>query len=110
MTQKEFTESLDEALSWIRSIQKRLKATDNTQGPRHALEARLRETEVRPLTRHVHLTNARRCRTQHLNSKTMTLMVMLACSVDHFRSWDMLVPSSHVLLRMMTGAGLGQVC
>lgn len=50
MTQQEFTESLEEALSWIRSVQKRLKATDNTQGPRHALEARLRETEVRPLT------------------------------------------------------------
>lgn len=49
MTQQEFTESLEEALSWIRSIQKRLKATDNTHGPRHALEARLRETEVRVL-------------------------------------------------------------
>lgn len=49
MTQQEFTESLEEALSWIRSVQERLKATDNTHGPRHALEARLRETEVRIL-------------------------------------------------------------
>ncbi|CAF98175.1 unnamed protein product [Tetraodon nigroviridis] len=45
MTQQEFTESLEEALSWIRGVQERLKATDNTHGPRHALEARLRETE-----------------------------------------------------------------
>lgn len=49
MTQQEFTESLEEALSWIGGVQKRLKAIDNTHGPRHALEARLRETEVRVL-------------------------------------------------------------
>uniref|UniRef100_A0A3B4VGI9 Spectrin repeat containing, nuclear envelope family member 3 n=1 Tax=Seriola dumerili TaxID=41447 RepID=A0A3B4VGI9_SERDU len=43
--QQEFTESLEVALSWMRAIQERLKANDNTQGPRDALEARLRETE-----------------------------------------------------------------
>lgn len=50
MTQQEFMESLEEAFSWIHTIQKRLKAIDDTHGPRHALEARLRETEVRCLT------------------------------------------------------------
>lgn len=50
MTQQEFMESLEVALSWMRAIQERLKANDNTQGPRDALEARLRETEVRYLT------------------------------------------------------------
>lgn len=49
MAQQEFLESREEALSWIRTVQRRLKVTDNTHGPRHALEARLRETEVRPL-------------------------------------------------------------
>ncbi|XP_076026714.1 nesprin-3-like [Genypterus blacodes] len=43
--QQEFTESLEAALSWMQAIQERLKANDNTQGPRDALEARLRETE-----------------------------------------------------------------
>uniref|UniRef100_UPI0037E896BD nesprin-3 isoform X1 n=2 Tax=Semicossyphus pulcher TaxID=241346 RepID=UPI0037E896BD len=43
--QQEFMESLEAALSWMRAIQERLKANDNTQGPRDALEARLRETE-----------------------------------------------------------------
>ncbi|XP_008294505.1 nesprin-3 isoform X2 [Stegastes partitus] len=43
--QQEFTESLEAALSWMRAVQERLKANDNTQGPRDALEARLRETE-----------------------------------------------------------------
>ncbi|XP_024909842.1 nesprin-3 isoform X2 [Cynoglossus semilaevis] len=43
--QQEFTASLDAALSWIASIQERLKANDKTQGTRDALEARLRETE-----------------------------------------------------------------
>ncbi|KAL7380794.1 hypothetical protein ABVT39_024193 [Epinephelus coioides] len=43
--QQEFTESLEAALSWMRAIQERLKANDNTQGPRDALESRLRETE-----------------------------------------------------------------
>uniref|UniRef100_A0A7N6B258 KASH domain-containing protein n=1 Tax=Anabas testudineus TaxID=64144 RepID=A0A7N6B258_ANATE len=48
MTQQElqeFSENLDTALSWMQAIQERLKANDNTQGPRDALEARLRETE-----------------------------------------------------------------
>ncbi|XP_023130111.1 nesprin-3 isoform X2 [Amphiprion ocellaris] len=43
--QQEFMENLEAALSWMRAIQERLKANDNTQGPRDALEARLRETE-----------------------------------------------------------------
>ncbi|KAK2825829.1 hypothetical protein Q5P01_020043 [Channa striata] len=43
--QQEFTERLETALTWMQAIQERLKATDNTQGPRDALEARLRETE-----------------------------------------------------------------
>ncbi|XP_034531179.1 nesprin-3 [Notolabrus celidotus] len=43
--QLEFMESLEAALSWMRTIKERLKANDNTQGPRDALEARLRETE-----------------------------------------------------------------
>ncbi|KAM6912174.1 nesprin-3 [Xenentodon cancila] len=48
MTQQErqeFMESLEAALSWMRAVQERLKTNDNTQGPRKALEARLRETE-----------------------------------------------------------------
>lgn len=45
--QQEFTENLELALSWMHAIQGRLKANDSTQGPRDALEARLRETEVR---------------------------------------------------------------
>ncbi|XP_029316364.1 nesprin-3 isoform X2 [Cottoperca gobio] len=43
--QQEFMETLEAALSWMRAIQERLKANDNTQGPRDALEGRLRETE-----------------------------------------------------------------
>uniref|UniRef100_A0AAX7T4S0 Spectrin repeat containing, nuclear envelope family member 3 n=1 Tax=Astatotilapia calliptera TaxID=8154 RepID=A0AAX7T4S0_ASTCA len=43
--QQEFTDNLDSAKSWMTAIQERLKANDNTQGPRQALEARLRETE-----------------------------------------------------------------
>ncbi|XP_030580831.1 nesprin-3 isoform X2 [Archocentrus centrarchus] len=43
--QQEFTDNLEAALSWMRAIQERLKANDNTQGPRDILEARLRETE-----------------------------------------------------------------
>ncbi|TDG98546.1 hypothetical protein EPR50_G00201470 [Perca flavescens] len=43
--QQEFMESLEAALSWMRAVQDRLKANDNTQGPRDALEGRLKETE-----------------------------------------------------------------
>ncbi|KAJ8411832.1 hypothetical protein AAFF_G00154700 [Aldrovandia affinis] len=43
--QDEFGESLEGALSWMQSVQERLRANDNTQGPRAALEVRLRETE-----------------------------------------------------------------
>ncbi|XP_010788325.1 nesprin-3-like, partial [Notothenia coriiceps] len=45
MTKQEFKESLEASLSWMRVVQERLKANDNTQGPRDALEGRLRETE-----------------------------------------------------------------
>ncbi|KAL0968928.1 hypothetical protein UPYG_G00219990 [Umbra pygmaea] len=48
MTQQEkqeFKESLEAAQSWIQAVQERLRVNDNTQGPRAALEARLRETE-----------------------------------------------------------------
>ncbi|XP_010877051.2 nesprin-3 isoform X2 [Esox lucius] len=43
--QKEFKESLEAALSWMQAVQEKLRINDNTQGPRAALEARLRETE-----------------------------------------------------------------
>ncbi|CAN9502531.1 unnamed protein product [Ophioblennius macclurei] len=43
--QQDFKENLEAALSWMRVVHERLKANDNTQGPRDALEARLRETE-----------------------------------------------------------------
>ncbi|XP_037096553.1 nesprin-3 isoform X2 [Syngnathus acus] len=43
--QRTFTERLEAALSWMKAAQERLRANDNTQGPRNALEARLRETE-----------------------------------------------------------------
>ncbi|XP_042181216.1 nesprin-3 isoform X2 [Oncorhynchus tshawytscha] len=40
-----FRESLEAAMSWMKAVQERLRLNDNTQGPRAALEARLRETE-----------------------------------------------------------------
>uniref|UniRef100_A0A674A750 Spectrin repeat containing, nuclear envelope family member 3 n=1 Tax=Salmo trutta TaxID=8032 RepID=A0A674A750_SALTR len=40
-----FRESLEAAMSWMKTVQERLRLNDNTQGPRAALEARLRETE-----------------------------------------------------------------
>ncbi|XP_066551110.1 nesprin-3 [Amia ocellicauda] len=43
--QNEFGESLESAQAWMQAVQERLKVNDNTQGPRTALEARLRETE-----------------------------------------------------------------
>uniref|UniRef100_A0A8C2ILK1 Spectrin repeat containing, nuclear envelope family member 3 n=1 Tax=Cyprinus carpio TaxID=7962 RepID=A0A8C2ILK1_CYPCA len=43
--QHEFRERLVEALSWMQTVQEKLKENDNTQGPRSALEVRLRETE-----------------------------------------------------------------
>ncbi|KAI4882005.1 hypothetical protein NFI96_005482 [Prochilodus magdalenae] len=43
--QNEFRESCEDALSWMQAVQERLRLNDNTQGPRAALEARLRETE-----------------------------------------------------------------
>ncbi|XP_069593639.1 nesprin-3 isoform X2 [Ranitomeya imitator] len=41
----EFETSLEMAEAWMKEIHKRLKENDNTQGPRSALESRLRETE-----------------------------------------------------------------
>ena len=49
MTQKPqegFDRSVEDARQWMRAVQERLQINDNTQGPRTALEARLRETEV----------------------------------------------------------------
>ncbi|XP_066541718.1 nesprin-3 [Hoplias malabaricus] len=43
--QHEFRESYEDALSWMQAVQDRLRLNDNTQGPRTALESRLRETE-----------------------------------------------------------------
>uniref|UniRef100_A0A674F1N9 Spectrin repeat containing, nuclear envelope family member 3 n=1 Tax=Salmo trutta TaxID=8032 RepID=A0A674F1N9_SALTR len=43
--QQEFIDSLEAAQSWIHVVQERLRVNDNTQGPRAALQARLRETE-----------------------------------------------------------------
>ncbi|XP_061700254.1 nesprin-3 isoform X2 [Syngnathoides biaculeatus] len=48
MTEQEqqmFMERLEVALSWMKGVQERLRANDNTQGPWNALEARLKETE-----------------------------------------------------------------
>ncbi|KAJ8410160.1 hypothetical protein AAFF_G00201410 [Aldrovandia affinis] len=41
-----FGQCVESALSWIRAVQERLRANDNTEGSRAALETRLRETEV----------------------------------------------------------------
>ncbi|NXI60510.1 SYNE3 protein, partial [Chloroceryle aenea] len=43
--QDEFDSSVEDAEAWMKAIQERLRINDNTQGPRSALEARLRETE-----------------------------------------------------------------
>lgn len=44
--QDEFDMSVENAEAWMKAIQERLRINDNTKGPRSALEARLRETEV----------------------------------------------------------------
>lgn len=44
--QEAFDRSMEDALAWMKAVQQRLQINDNTQGPRAALEARLRETEV----------------------------------------------------------------
>ena len=44
--QEGFDRSVEEARQWMKAVQERLQVNDNTQGPRAALEARLRETEV----------------------------------------------------------------
>ncbi|XP_037359860.1 nesprin-3 isoform X2 [Talpa occidentalis] len=43
--QEGFDRSVQEAREWMKAVQERLQINDNTQGPRAALEARLRETE-----------------------------------------------------------------
>ncbi|XP_034164256.2 nesprin-3 isoform X1 [Pangasianodon hypophthalmus] len=43
--QNEFRERWEEAQAWMQAVQERLKLNDNTEGPRAALEARLKETE-----------------------------------------------------------------
>ncbi|KAM9092454.1 nesprin-3 isoform 5-T9 [Megaptera novaeangliae] len=43
--QEGFARSLEDAQEWMKAVQERLQVNDNTQGPRAALEARLRETE-----------------------------------------------------------------
>ncbi|XP_006839607.1 PREDICTED: nesprin-3 [Chrysochloris asiatica] len=43
--QEAFDRSVEEAQVWMEAVQERLHVNDNTQGPRTALEARLRETE-----------------------------------------------------------------
>lgn len=44
--QEDFDRSVEDALAWMKVVQEQLQVNDNTQGPRAALEARLRETEV----------------------------------------------------------------
>lgn len=44
--QEGFEASVEDAREWMKAVQERLQISDNTQGPRAALEARLRETEV----------------------------------------------------------------
>lgn len=46
LAQESFDRSVEDAWEWMRAVQDRLQVNDNTQGPRAALEARLRETEV----------------------------------------------------------------
>nr|XP_033806886.1 uncharacterized protein LOC117363385 isoform X2 [Geotrypetes seraphini] len=43
--QDEFETSMENIEAWMKAIHERLRVNDNTQGPRAALEARLRETE-----------------------------------------------------------------
>ncbi|XP_043345311.1 nesprin-3 isoform X2 [Cervus canadensis] len=43
--QEGFDRSVEDARRWMTAVQERLQINDNTQGPRTALEARLRETE-----------------------------------------------------------------
>uniref|UniRef100_A0A8C5L2K9 Nesprin-3 n=1 Tax=Jaculus jaculus TaxID=51337 RepID=A0A8C5L2K9_JACJA len=43
--QEDFNRSVEDAQAWMKAVQERLQLNDNTQGPRAALEARLRETE-----------------------------------------------------------------
>lgn len=44
--QEDFDRSVEDAQAWMRAVQEELQVNDNTKGPRAALEARLRETEV----------------------------------------------------------------
>lgn len=47
MSQREFLDGVEAARAWMEDVEKRLSAVDDTQGPRDALEARMRETQVR---------------------------------------------------------------
>lgn len=44
--QEDFDRSVEDAQAWMKVVQEQLQVNDNTQGPRAALETRLRETEV----------------------------------------------------------------
>lgn len=44
--QEDFDRSVEDAQAWMKVIHEQLQVNDNTKGPRVALEARLRETEV----------------------------------------------------------------
>lgn len=44
--QEDFDRSVEDAQAWMKAVQEQLQVNDNTKGPRAALEARLRETEV----------------------------------------------------------------
>lgn len=44
--QEDFDRSVEDAQAWMKVVQEQLQVNDNTKGPRAALEARLRETEV----------------------------------------------------------------
>lgn len=44
--QEDFDRNVEDAQAWMKVVQEQLQVNDNTQGPRAALEARLRETEV----------------------------------------------------------------
>lgn len=46
-SQNEFDSSVEKAEDWMKTIQERLRINDDTKGPRSALEARLRDTEVK---------------------------------------------------------------
>lgn len=56
--QDEFDSSVTQAEDWMKTIQERLRINDNTKGPRSALEARLRDTEVKEGQFNIQFTSA----------------------------------------------------